>query len=95
LRQGLLHEGEGARAAATECRLDPVFFDFNESALTTEATATLAHDVDCLKKVGRVATLTAPHRPARHAGSTTWRSPSGARSRCAITSGAWAPTARS
>ncbi|HEY2728991.1 MAG TPA: OmpA family protein [Polyangia bacterium] len=42
----------------TECRLDPVFFDFNESALTTEATATLAHDVDCLKKVGRVATLT-------------------------------------
>jgi len=42
----------------SECRLDAVFFDFNESALTTEATATLAHDVDCLKKVGRVATLT-------------------------------------
>jgi len=42
----------------SQCRLDPVFFDFNESALTTEATATLAADGDCLKKVGRVATLT-------------------------------------
>ena len=41
-----------------ECRLEPVYFDFNESALTTEATATLARDVDCIKKVGRVVTLT-------------------------------------
>jgi peptidoglycan-associated lipoprotein len=40
------------------CRLDPVYFDFNESALTTEATATLAADADCIKKVGRVVTLT-------------------------------------
>jgi peptidoglycan-associated lipoprotein len=41
----------------TTCKLEPVFFDFNESALTTEATATLARDVDCLKKVGRAVTL--------------------------------------
>jgi peptidoglycan-associated lipoprotein len=40
-----------------ECKLEPVFFDFNESALTTEATAALARDVDCLKKVGRGVTL--------------------------------------
>jgi peptidoglycan-associated lipoprotein len=41
----------------SQCTLDPVLFDFNESALTTEATATLARDADCLKKVGRGVTL--------------------------------------
>jgi peptidoglycan-associated lipoprotein len=40
-----------------ECKLDAVFFDFNEAALTTEATAALARDADCLKKVGRAVTL--------------------------------------
>ncbi len=39
------------------CKLEPVFFDFNEAALTTEATAGLARDADCLKQVGRAATL--------------------------------------
>jgi peptidoglycan-associated lipoprotein len=41
----------------TLCTLEPVFFDFNESALTTEATAALARDADCLKQVGRGVTL--------------------------------------
>jgi peptidoglycan-associated lipoprotein len=41
----------------TECKLDAVFFDFNESALTTEATAVLAADAECLKKIGRAVTL--------------------------------------
>jgi peptidoglycan-associated lipoprotein len=41
----------------TECKLEAAFFDFNESALTTEATAALARDADCLKKVGRNVTL--------------------------------------
>ena len=40
-----------------QCSLEAVFFDFNESALTTEATAALARDSDCLKQVGRAATL--------------------------------------
>jgi len=40
-----------------ECTLEPVYFDFNESALTTEATSRLAQDAECLKKVGRAATL--------------------------------------
>ena len=40
-----------------ECTLEAVFFDFNESALTTEATARLAQDADCLKKTDRAATL--------------------------------------
>jgi peptidoglycan-associated lipoprotein len=41
----------------TQCTLDAVFFDFNESALTTEATAVLARDGECLKKVARPAQL--------------------------------------
>jgi peptidoglycan-associated lipoprotein len=39
------------------CTLDAVYFDFNESALTTEATATLARDAECLKKVNRPAQM--------------------------------------
>jgi peptidoglycan-associated lipoprotein len=56
--KGFCTKEKAAPPPPTECRLDPVYFDFNESALTTEATATLARDADCLKKVGRVATLT-------------------------------------
>jgi peptidoglycan-associated lipoprotein len=48
---------KAAAPPPTECKLEPVYFDFNESALTTEATAALARDADCLKKVGRAATL--------------------------------------
>jgi peptidoglycan-associated lipoprotein len=44
-------------APPKDCALEPVFFDFNESALTTEATSRLAQDADCLKKAGRPATL--------------------------------------
>jgi peptidoglycan-associated lipoprotein len=40
-----------------QCTLDAVYFDFNEAALTTEATAVLARDAECLKKVGRAAQL--------------------------------------
>ena len=43
--------------APKECTLQAVFFDFNESALTTEATSRLAQDADCLKKTNRAATL--------------------------------------
>ena len=35
-----------------------MFFDFNESALTTEATADAGARRDCLKKVGRAVTVT-------------------------------------
>ncbi len=41
----------------TECTLAPVYFDFNESALTVDATAVLARNADCLKKVTRPITL--------------------------------------
>lgn len=48
----------GPTPPPAQCALNPVYFDFNESALTTEATSRLAVDADCLKKVGRAATLT-------------------------------------
>jgi len=41
----------------TECKLEAVFFDFNESALTTDATGILARDAECLKKTARPVTL--------------------------------------
>jgi peptidoglycan-associated lipoprotein len=51
----------GERAAVVppvkECALDAVYFDFNESALTTDATAVLAKNSECMKKVGRAVTL--------------------------------------
>jgi peptidoglycan-associated lipoprotein len=34
------------------CQLDPVYFDFNESVLSTEATAAIDRNADCLKKAG-------------------------------------------
>lgn len=44
-------------AAPVKCTLGSVYFDFNESALTTEATAMLAKNADCLKQVSRPVTV--------------------------------------
>lgn len=32
------------------CKLEPVYFDFNESVLSTEATSAIERDAECLKK---------------------------------------------
>jgi len=40
------------------CQLEPVYFDFNESVLSTEATSAIERNAECLKKVaGRGANL--------------------------------------
>jgi peptidoglycan-associated lipoprotein len=60
---GKCNRGRCARAtassvppvAAGECKLEPVYFDFNESILSTEATSAIDRDAECLKK--------APDRP--------------------------------
>jgi peptidoglycan-associated lipoprotein len=41
------------------CTLEPVYFDFNESALSTEATSAIERNADCLKKggAGKMVTL--------------------------------------
>lgn len=43
---------EDPNANAGPCKLEPVYFDFNESALSTEATSAIERDGDCLKKAG-------------------------------------------
>jgi len=51
--QGFCSKEKAPAAPPTQCQLDAVYFDFIESALTTEATATLARDAECMKKVNR------------------------------------------
>jgi len=41
-----------------KCTLEPVYFDFNESALTTEATSAIDRNADCIKKTNHGVTLT-------------------------------------
>jgi len=43
--------------APTKCTLGSVYFDFNESGLTTEGTATLSKNADCLKQVPNPVTV--------------------------------------
>ncbi len=53
---GKCNAGRCQRAAAggpppnATCTLAPVYFDFNESVLTTEATSAIDRDADCVKK---------------------------------------------
>jgi peptidoglycan-associated lipoprotein len=61
---GKCNAGRCQRAGANEgapnakCTLEQVYFDFNESALTTEATSAIDRDVDCIKKTNHSVTLT-------------------------------------
>ena len=62
---GKCNAGRCQRAAANvapppnaKCTLEPVYFDFNESVLTTEATAAIDGDADCIKKNQHGVTLT-------------------------------------
>jgi peptidoglycan-associated lipoprotein len=42
---------------AAECNLQPVYFDFNESGLTTESTQAIDANAACMGKVGRAVVL--------------------------------------
>ena len=50
--------GAGGPPPNAKCTLEPVYFDFNESVLTTEATAAIDRDADCIKKNNHGVTLT-------------------------------------
>ena len=50
--------GQPAAGERRSCTLEPVYFDFNESVLTTEATAAIDRDADCIKKTNHGVTLT-------------------------------------
>jgi peptidoglycan-associated lipoprotein len=61
---GKCNQGRCQRAAATPqtthdalvagsgCTLEPIYFDFNESSLSTEATSSIDRNADCIKKTG-------------------------------------------
>lgn len=62
---GKCHQGRCARAPGDSgsssiggCNLDPIYFDFNENVLSTEATSAIDHDAECLKKSPGAITLT-------------------------------------
>lgn len=54
---GFCEGGKKVAPPPSQCTLGPVYFDFNESALTTETTSALAANADCIKKVDRPVTL--------------------------------------
>jgi len=59
---GKCNAGKCQRAAKeppvnASCTLEPIYFDFNESVLTTEATAAIDRDADCVKKTNHDVTL--------------------------------------
>jgi peptidoglycan-associated lipoprotein len=47
---------EGPPVKAT-CNLEPIYFDFNEYVLTSEATGAIDRDADCIKKTNHGVTL--------------------------------------
>ena len=47
-----------SRRRPRRATLEPVYFDFNESVLTTEATAAIDRDAECIKKTNHGVTLT-------------------------------------
>ena len=48
---------KGTKSAATPCKLDPVYFGFDQATLNTEATATLNNNAGELKKTERPVNL--------------------------------------
>lgn len=44
--------GTGSTGTSSGCTLEPIYFDFNENVLSTEATAAIDRDAECLKKGG-------------------------------------------
>ncbi|HEY8924148.1 MAG TPA: OmpA family protein [Polyangia bacterium] len=54
---GVCTSGKPKAPPPVDCRLTSVYFDFNESALTTEATSTLNTNAECLKKVKNSITI--------------------------------------
>src|SRR5205809_1029961 len=49
-RGGHCVSGRPKASTGASCTLDPIYFDFNESSVTTEGAATLQRDAECIKK---------------------------------------------
>ena len=56
-RGGVCQSGVRKAPPPAACTADPVYFDFNESSITTEGSATLQRNADCIKKTNRAVQL--------------------------------------
>lgn len=56
---------QGSNEGGGACSLEAVYFDFNESVLSTEATATIDRDAQCIKKNGTSAITLTGHTDPR------------------------------
>lgn len=57
--------GAGGRTSGAGCTLEPIYFDFNENVLSTEATAAIDRNAECIKKLGSVALTLTGHSDPR------------------------------
>ena len=62
---GVCVSGRPKTSGAAGCKLDPIYFDFNEAAVTTEGAATIQRDAECLKKEAARGLLLAGHTDPR------------------------------
>jgi peptidoglycan-associated lipoprotein len=55
---GAINTGEDKPQEPGPCALEPVYFDFNESVLSTDATSAVERNAECIKKAGsKIVTL--------------------------------------
>ncbi len=57
--------GANSGTAGDRCKYEPIYFDFNENVLSTEATAAIDRDAECLKKNGNLALTLTGHSDPR------------------------------
>lgn len=50
--QSTTEDPNGSQPPPSQCKCDTVYFDFNESNLSAEATSAIEKTADCLKKIG-------------------------------------------
>src|SRR5262249_25115456 len=62
---GVCVSGRPRQGGAGPCALDPIFFDFNESSVTTEGAATIQRNSECLKKEAARSVLLTGHTDPR------------------------------
>jgi peptidoglycan-associated lipoprotein len=55
--------GEGGPPVSATCKLEPIYFDFNEYVLTAEATGSIDRNAECIKKTKHGVTLTGRSDP--------------------------------
>ena len=63
--KGRCARGQAGKGDTNNCNFEPVYFDFNENVLSTEATAAIDHNAECLKASGPTALTLTGHTDPR------------------------------